>query len=384
MQRWDAVVVGSGPAGSTAARELAASGARVLIVDRAEFPRYKPCGGGIALRTERLLAFPIAAVVETSVSLLQVRHEGTCVASRDARRPFARMVMRNGFDALLLDAARAAGAEFRPNTHVVRVEEHANHARVIADGFEAAAAHVIGADGANSVVAKTTGLAQGMYECAAWELEVHVPPAVLASFSETCVLGLGYRPWGYAWVFPKEGRLSVGVVLPAGSGRQLRAAADALIDELGLPDARIEHAQGHKVRSRRAHEPVASDRVALVGDAAGLADEFTQEGIFYAIRSGQLAAEAAMACMTGKRAQARYEASLDHEIMPELRAARLIGYMFYGMLRRFGGTWLRGSRYAGSLWESFFKAQRGDSTYARELARAPWLAKAAAARLDAR
>jgi hypothetical protein len=70
--------------------------------------------------------------------------------------------------------------------------------------------------------------------------------------------------------------------------------------------------------------------------------------------------------------------------MPELRAARLIGYMFYGMLRRLGGTWLRGSRHAGSLWESFFKAQRGDSTYARELARAPWLAKAAAARLDAR
>ncbi|MBE0611258.1 MAG: FAD-dependent monooxygenase, partial [Dehalococcoidia bacterium] len=101
MSRFDAIVVGAGPAGSTAARELAASGARVLILDRAEFPRYKACGGGIPLRTERLLPFPIDSVVEDSVSLLDVALRGRQRFVRDSGTPFAHMVMRERFDALL-------------------------------------------------------------------------------------------------------------------------------------------------------------------------------------------------------------------------------------------------------------------------------------------
>ena len=77
MAQFDCIVVGAGPAGSTAARELASAGARVLIVDRAEFPRYKACGGGIPLRTEKLLPFPIDSVVEDSVGLLRVAHNGS-------------------------------------------------------------------------------------------------------------------------------------------------------------------------------------------------------------------------------------------------------------------------------------------------------------------
>ena len=116
MTRFDAIVVGAGPAGSTAARELAAAGARVVVLDRAEFPRYKACGGGIPLRTEKLLPFPIDSVVEDSVSLLQVSYRGRSRLVRDSGEPFAHMVMRSRFDALLLEQARNAGAEFRPDT----------------------------------------------------------------------------------------------------------------------------------------------------------------------------------------------------------------------------------------------------------------------------
>ena len=72
MSRFDVIVVGAGPAGSTAARELAAGGARVLVVDRATFPRYKACGGGVPLRTERMLPFPIDSVIEGSVRAIAV------------------------------------------------------------------------------------------------------------------------------------------------------------------------------------------------------------------------------------------------------------------------------------------------------------------------
>lgn len=383
MRDWDAIVVGAGPAGSTAARELAASGARVLLTDRAAFPRYKACGGGIALRTERLLEFAIAPVVETSVSMVQLRHSGRCVVSKDAGMPFARMVMRDRFDALLVEQAEVAGAEFRPGTLVRSVDERGDRVRVIADGFVAEAECVIGADGANSTVGRGSGLGD-VYACPAWELEVRVPPRVAASFRECCVLGLGYRPWGYAWVFPKADSLSIGMVLPSANGSTLKAATSGFVSELAIPEAEILVARGHKVRSRRGRESIATARVALVGGAAGLADEFTQEGIYYAIRSGQLAAEAASRMLQGRCDLKSYESAVDEEVMPELRAARLIGYMFYGMLRRTGRGWLAASSRAGFLWESFFAAQRGDSSYARELARLPWLEGIAAARVDRR
>jgi len=384
MARWDVLVVGAGPAGSTAARELASAGARVLVTDRAVFPRYKACGGGIAVRTERLLPFPIEQVVEAAVSIVQLRHGARQVVSKDGGRPFARMVMRDRFDALLMEKALEAGAEFRPGTTVRAIDEEVRGVRVVADGFEAEAAFVIGADGANSAVARSAGLAQGMYECAAWEIEARVPARTSQSLRESCVLGLGYRPWGYAWAFPKDARLSIGVVLPQGRTRDLRLATQQFIGSLGLPGMEIERAQGHKVRSRRGGERIATDRVVLAGDAAGLADEFTQEGIFYAVRSGQLAAREALCALAEDGLVAAYEHAVDAEIMPELRAARLIAYMFYGMSRHLGSAWLRVARPMGFLWEAFFEAQRGDSSYARELGRAPLLARAAAARVDRR
>ena len=98
MTQFDAIVVGAGPAGSTAARELAASGARVLLVERASFPRYKACGGGIPLRTERLMPFPIDSVIEDSVHRLEVTYGGRMAFTRDSGEPFAHMVMRERFD----------------------------------------------------------------------------------------------------------------------------------------------------------------------------------------------------------------------------------------------------------------------------------------------
>lgn len=381
MARWDVIVIGAGPAGSTAARDLARGGARVLLIDRAAFPRYKACGGGIAIRTERLLPFSIEQVVEASVSMVQLRYGGDARVSRDAGGPFARMVMRDRFDALLVEEALKAGVELRAETTVRAVSSDSSGARVFADGFEAASGFVIGADGANSAVARSAGLAQETYECAAWEAELRVPARMSRALRDTCVLGLGYRPWGYAWAFPKDERLSIGVVLPGGQGGALKSATAEFIRELGFGGADIERAQGHKVRSRRGEEPIAADYLALVGDAAGLADEFTQEGIFYAVRSGQLAARATLDALSGGGSLRPYERAVDMEIMPELKAARLIGYMFYGMLRRLGGAWLRAAQPLGFLWESFFAAQRGDSSYEWALARAPWLAKAASARV---
>jgi geranylgeranyl reductase family protein len=370
---FDAIVVGAGPAGSTAARELAAAGARVLVVDRATFPRYKACGGGIPLRTERLLPFPIDAVVEDSVSLLDVAWKGRMRFVRDSGEPFAHMVMRDRFDALLLEHATRAGAEFRPGT-TVRTLERNGIVRVVAEGgFEAEADFLVCADGAHSPVGGMAGLGTDIAECAAWEVEVAAPAMKRGAYRGTALIELGYHPWGYAWVFPKAGVLSIGIVLPPAAAGTMKERVNAYLDRLGLSGAAVDIARGHKIRFRRGGERIADGNVLLAGDAAGLADEFTEEGISYAVESGRLAARNVLRAMGGDGQLDRYQADIDREVMPELRAARAIGFMFYGMLRRAPRPWMLASAHLPYLWDAFFAVQKGDSTYAREAARIPML-----------
>ena len=373
MARFDALVVGAGPAGSTAARELAAAGARVLVVDRATFPRYKACGGGIPLRTERLLPFPIDSVVEDSVHLLDVSLRGRHRFVKDSGQPFAHMVMRDRFDHLLLSHAERAGAAFRPGT-TVRAFSSGEGVRIEAEGgFVAEADFAICADGAHSPVGRMAGLGADIAECAAWEVEVKAPPAALRRYRSRSLIDLGYNPWGYAWLFPKANVLSFGIVLPPDQAGQMKERVRAYTARLGLGGAEIDIARGHKIRFRRGTEPIAAGRALLAGDSAGLADEFTEEGIAYAVQSGRLAARNVLRALGGDGALERYQQDVDREIMSELRAARLIGFMFYGMLRRAPRPWMFASGHTPFLWDAFFAVQRGESTYEREAARVPLL-----------
>ncbi len=371
MAQFDCIVVGAGPAGSTAARELASAGARVLIVDRAEFPRYKACGGGIPLRTEKLLPFPIDSVVEDSVGLLRVAHNGSGAFVRDSGQPFAHMVMRERFDTLLLEHARHAGAEFRPGTAVRALDLNGGVA-IQADGFEARAQFIVCADGAHSPVGKMAGLGDGIAECAAWEVEVRAPALKQKAYRGTALIELGGRPWGYAWLFPKADVLSIGIVLPREQAGTMKDRVNAYIRSLGLENADVDIARGHKVRFRRGAESIANEHALLAGDSAGLADEFTQEGISYAVESGRLAARNVLRGLGGGTITG-YQRDIDREVMPELRAARLIAFMFYGMLHRAPRPWMFASGHIGYLWDAFFAVQRGESTYAREAARVPVL-----------
>ena len=381
MPQFDCIVVGAGPAGSTAARELASSGARVLVVDRAEFPRYKACGGGIPLRTEKLLPFPIDFVVEDSVSLLQVSHKGASRFVRDSGKPFAHMVMRERFDALLLDHARKAGAQFRPRTTVRALEETGGVSIRGEDGFEATASFIVCADGAHSPVGKMAGLGEGIAECAAWEVEVRAPAIRQKAYRNTALIELGYKPWGYAWLFPKAEVLSIGIVLPPDQAPAMKDRVRDYITALGLGAADVDIARGHKIRFRRGGEAIANERALLAGDSAGLADEFTEEGISYAVESGRLAARNILRGLAGGSITG-YQRDIDREVMPELRAARQIGYMFYGVLNRVPKPWMFASAHVGYLWDAFFAVQKGESTYAREAARIPLLPGIAQRRLD--
>src|SRR4051794_31776088 len=144
MSGFDVAVVGGGPAGSTAAYRLATAGKRVLLVDRARFPRDKPCGGGVTLRAARLLPFSLDPVVEDVVTRVEIGLRYRSTFTRTARGPLVYMTQRKRLDDFLLRKAQAAGAHVEEGTTV--------------DARELDARFVVGADGCNGVSAKQLGL----------------------------------------------------------------------------------------------------------------------------------------------------------------------------------------------------------------------------------
>src|SRR4051794_25188074 len=148
MARFDALVVGGGPAGSTTAIRLADGGARVLLVDKATFPRDKPCGGGLTTRAFAQCPVDPTPVVEDEIDVVELRFRYDRAVVREAAVPLIRMTQRRRLDAFLLQAARERGVEVREGTTI--------------DSAHAPAAVVVGADGANGTTAKALGLGGGI------------------------------------------------------------------------------------------------------------------------------------------------------------------------------------------------------------------------------
>lgn len=318
-ERWDVVVVGAGPAGSTAARVAAERGRRVLLVDAARFPRYKTCGGGLLGTSLALLPPSALDAIETRVATASFSLRGGPVRRVRSVRPFLALVRREVLDQALVDAAVAAGATFRDHTRVTRLEEVGDAVRLTTSAGEVDAAVVVGADGTSGVVGRHVGVRT---ERADLGLEVELA-GVGDEWSDRVHLDWGRDPGTYGWVFPKGDRLTVGVIQRKGEGAATRDYLARFLDGLGLADRERLHDSGHLTRWRAPGSPVRRGRVLVAGDAAGLLEPWTREGISFALRSGLAAGEAAAGA--DEAALAAYVDHVTRVLEPEQRAgARLL------------------------------------------------------------
>src|SRR5215218_7623445 len=173
VERFDVIVVGAGPAGSTAAYRLAREGASVLLVDRAVFPRDKPCGGGLTMRAVRQLPFSVEPVVEDRTRPVEFGLDFGSHFERSTEEPLVLMTQRTRLDAFLAEQAANAGADLRDGVAVKGVELTAGGVEAQLDGSRVAADVLLGADGVNGVTARAAGLDGGRDYGVA--LEANVP-----------------------------------------------------------------------------------------------------------------------------------------------------------------------------------------------------------------
>jgi len=321
VERFDVLVAGAGPAGSATAIHLARAGASVLLVDRAEFPRDKPCGGGLTGRALRFIPCAVDPVVEHVVDRLVVRAGYARKVTRTSGERLIDMTQRRRLDLHLAEQAVAAGAQFHDGVAVTGIEVDGEGVSACVAGWRVRASFLVGADGANGVVAKAAGLGEGIVRGVA--LEGNVPWGELdrSGYARTAWVELGIVPGGYGWVFPKGDHANLGVGGWLSEGPSLRAHLERLAKAHHVDPSALENVRGHRLPMRELGAPAARGRVLLVGDAAGLVDPLSGDGMYEGFVSARLAAEAILAG-TPETYEPTLSAALDHHAAASWKAKR--------------------------------------------------------------
>ena len=333
VERFDVLVAGAGPAGAATAIHLARAGARVLLAEKERFPRDKPCGGGLTGRALRQIPVDPSPVVERSVDRFMLRLRYGPSFTRTHHEPLIQMTQRRRLDAFLAESAVEAGAELRQQARVTGVEQDATGVTAKVGGITIRANVVVGADGANGVVARAAGLGESIEHGVALEGNVPLDRLRIEGLTHTAVIELATLAGGYGWVFPKGNHANLGVGGWGSEGPSLRAHLTRLAAEHDVPVDALTDVRGHRLPMRRllvtdCHKGLSgasprAGRVLLVGDAAGLVDPLSGDGMYEAFVSARLAAEA---IVTGELAgyDAALSRALDHHASASWAAKRAL------------------------------------------------------------
>jgi geranylgeranyl reductase family protein len=327
--RFDAAIVGAGPAGCVAARELARAGARIAIVDGSH-PREKACGGGVTARAMTLVSRAGHGDQRPARSGHPIEFAVFQGAARDVRVPLPQRDLlqvfpRADLDASLLEDAVASGA-----VHVARrvtsIDRDVDGWSVAIGGDALRAQWLLGADGASGLTRKRL-----FRRFARRQISIAAGSFVDGVNTPGVVIGFIDRPSGYLWSFPRHDHLAVGVCAQADrtSTAELHAIADRWLDGYAPAAGGKRRRYAWPIPSLSDkdldEERSAGDRWMLLGDAAGLVDPITREGIFFALRSGSLAA----AALAGSDPTREYGAAIRDEIHTELRRAARLREAFF-------------------------------------------------------
>ncbi len=302
--RYDVIVVGAGPAGAIAAHDCARAGLSTLLLEKYSLPRYKPCGGAVMYRGLHILQGRLPSrIVEQKIHGLRFILPDGKKAEFTSKKLIGITVFRNRFDEFLARRAEAAGAELVEEARVIDASVDDSHAAVMTkDGREFRAKVVIGADGVNSVVAKSLGLRPkhknlnrvglGMES----DFFVGEEGVMKATRGDPSILEISPVEGrvSYGWVFPKRENLAIGIAGAAAHMYPLRPAFEQFYKKMekrfGV-DLAPTRTWTYFLGADGITSQNVRKRALLIGDAAGFVDPMMGEGIAYAMKSGVYAAQ---------------------------------------------------------------------------------------------
>ncbi|PJJ08940.1 geranylgeranyl reductase family protein [Flavobacterium sp. 1] len=332
MKSFDVAIIGSGPAGASAAFELSKSGISTVIIEKETLPRYKTCGGGLVFRGLKMMPFDISAVVEKKFYSMDIYFSKKYPHITTKREePIVSMVMRDTFDNLIVEKAKDNGVTLLQNHKVLDITFGEIQTIHTTEG-DVTAKFIIAADGALSPTAKIAGWKETRTIIPALEYEVEVPAADFERLSQDVRFDIDAIPYGYGWCFPKKNHLSIGVGVIVKTNRKINLKqyyADYL-KKLGITEILNETGHGFVVPVAPRTDSFVQKNVFLTGDAAGLADPLVAEGISNAILSGVQAAQAIIESnLNSEKATALYIEKLQTTILPEIEKGRILAHHFY-------------------------------------------------------
>lgn len=329
---YDVIIIGAGPAGSCCAYTIKRDfpEARVLLLDKASFPRYKPCGGGISPEVQRHVDFDLTEGIDLVCRKVIMTAKGRRYTSE--RYPLW-MVRRDHFDDFLKDKAVSLGVEFHDNSSVCELHQSDDGVICCVEGQpEIRARYAVIAEGAKGTLARKLGIAPHLNVFAALEYEHDQPnPA------HELHLDFDRNDSGYAWNFPKSDGQSIGIggmlkgkAKKTGLNSRLKAYF-SLFQQTTDPHSLLQkqHLHGHPIKVYSGKQKLVHGNILLTGEIAGCVDPLSAEGIRPAMQSGILAGkEVAKALKDGNtESLVHYERAFHDAIGRDYQFARIASYL---------------------------------------------------------
>ena len=329
---YDVALIGSGPAGASAAFQLAQQGLKCVIIEKEKLPRYKTCGGGFVFRGRKNMPFDISEVVEREFDSVDIYFDSKKLFFKTHREePIVSMIMRDAFDHLIVQKAQESGVDLLQGEALTDIQL-GEIAQLKTSNQLIQSRFVIAADGALSPTAKLAGWPETRMMCPALEYELEVSDEDFERLSASARFDIDAVPMGYGWCFPKKNHLSVGVgnFMKKRKQPNLKKYYLDYLKAINIQEIKHSSAHGFIIPTSPRKDGFVKQNVFLIGDAAGFADPLTAEGISNSIYSGKLAAEAiATSEMDLETAANNYNQLLNRQLLPELSTGAQLAQLFY-------------------------------------------------------
>ena len=361
MTTTDVIIVGAGPAGAMTAFLLAKAGVAVQLLEKTSFPRQKVCGGGLTHRAYKEIPFNIDPVVHQVVTWGYVGVNGRKYGSIHGDGPISYLIDRPAFDAFLLEKALSQGADCHFGERCLSITHGEDSIRINTPDHTYQCRFLVGADGVHSQVARQLGLLTKRQTSLAHEAHLSFNPQEPHGFTDAITFDFGALPSGYAWIFPKHDHLNVGVFRSwPGKTTTKRQLLQFIKQHPGLSQSKIKALRAYPVPLGLRNERLHCQRAMLVGDAANLADPWLGEGLYYALSSGRIAAEAILNHLHGQTADlASYTREIHQRFSDQFASARRLSLVIHALPSL--SVWLL--KRSSSLQRMVIDLLRGDKTH---------------------